>query len=279
MPIKTFTLQKLYPGVEVTYPSELCSEKELLEFRAFKEWLETMQTSTDLQRSDQNHPFHPKKQQYSLKSILIQSVDRFNGKDIGFVKMSTTISNAEKPDKSLPGIVFLRGGSVAILMIIQQEGRDERSVVMTEQPRIPAGSLRFYEIPAGMIDNEGTFAGAAAKELYQETGLRVAAHELIDMTAMALEKSRLPEQHLQKAMYPSPGGCDEFISLMLWQKLMSHTEIDEITKKLHGVGDEQIHTKLVNYNELWSEGARDAKTLAAWALYEGLIRAGSLERF
>jgi ADP-sugar diphosphatase len=35
---------------------------------------------------------------------------------------------------------------------------------MTEQARIPAGSLRFVEIPAGMMDQYGTLKGAAAIE-------------------------------------------------------------------------------------------------------------------
>ncbi|MCJ1331274.1 hypothetical protein MMC10_007962 [Thelotrema lepadinum] len=278
MSTTTFTLTKPYSQVEVTLPSDLCSKEQLLGFRAFKEWLETMQTSIELQQSDRKHPFHLKEQRYSLKTILIQSVDWF-GPNIGFVKMKTLVTNTEAPEKPLAGVVFLRGGSVAILMIIQPEDSDERLVIMTEQPRIPAGSLRFYEIPAGMIDKEGTFAGAAAKELFQETGLKIPAHELTDMTTMALEKSQLQEQHLKKAMFPSPGGCDEFISLMLWEKPMSQTEIKEINGKLTGVDNEQIHTKLVSYDELWREGARDAKTLAAWALYEGLIRDGSLERF
>lgn len=40
---------------------------------------------------------------------------------------------------------------------------------------------------------------------------------------------------------------------------------------------EMITLKVTDYEELWREGARDAKTLAAWALYEGLSRAGILQ--
>jgi hypothetical protein len=35
---------------------------------------------------------------------------------------------------------------------------------------------------------------------------------------------------------------------------------------------------LCEYEDLWKVGARDGKTLAAWALYEGLSRAGVIEK-
>lgn len=40
--------------------------------------------------------------------------------------------------------------------------------------------------------------------------------------------------------------------------------------------EELITLRFCVYEELWKEGARDAKTLAAWALYEGLSRSGKL---
>lgn len=38
----------------------------------------------------------------------------------------------------------------------------------------------------------------------------------------------------------------------------------------------QITLKLVKLEDLWREGARDAKALGAWALWEGLKRSGKL---
>jgi ADP-sugar diphosphatase len=79
-------------------------------------------------------------------------------------------------------------------------------------------------------------------------------------------------------MYPSPGGCDEFISLFLWQRTMPLVEINSLKDRLVSTDREKITVKLVNYEELWKEGARDAKTLAAWALYEGLTRVGAFDK-
>jgi ADP-sugar diphosphatase len=59
---------------------------------------------------------------------------------------------------------------------------------------------------------------------------------------------------------------------------MSETKINSMKGNLRGLRGEKITVKLVKYEELWKEGARDAKTSAAWALYEGLIREGKIRR-
>lgn len=267
-----------FKNVDVTIPHGITREK-LLEFKPFTNWLDAMQKSIRGQ-CDPEHPFHGKKERYSLKSIDIKAVEFFENctpSRIGFILMETVVQN-HKDEKPLPGIVFLRGGSVAILMILRpEENPTERWVIMTEQPRIPAGSLTFFEIPAGMIDDAGTFVGAAATEIQEETNLTIPEHELVNMTQLALKNAINVESHLKKAMYPSPGGCDEYIVLFLWDRIMSRREIDELEGKLTGKRPyEKIKVKLVKYEDLWREGARDAKTLAAWALYENLKKEGRL---
>ena len=155
-----------------------------------------------------------------------------------------------------------------------------KQAILTIQPRIPAGSLAFAEIPAGMLDDSGTFAGGAAKEIEEETGLCIQANELIDMTALALQSR--PEsgetETLQKAVYPSAGGSDEFIPVFLCQKRMPRQEIEMLQGKLTGERDsgEKITLKVVPLEDLWKEGLRDGKTLAAWALYKGLQQEGKI---
>ena len=271
----SFILPDVSPQVDVTIPSNVTRD-QLLAFRPFKNWLSTIQKSIAEQQTNATHPFH-NDGPYWLRHIDVHSV-QWAGPRILFVLMEAMVQNPEK-SQPLPGIVFLRGGSVAILMILRPEGNtDERWVVMTQQPRVPAGSLAFFEIPAGMIDDADMFVGAAAMEIREETGLKVPKHELINMTELALRNSTGVESHLQRAMYPSPGGCDEFIALFLWERVMSRKGIEQLRGKLTGNPSERekIQVRLVEYKELWREGARDAKTLAAWALYENLIREGSL---
>lgn len=158
----------------------------------------------------------------------------------------------------------------------QEEGKQ---AILTIQPRVPAGSLAFAEIPAGMLDDSGTFAGGAAKEIQEETGLSVQQDELIDLTSLALHSTtRSSGENLQKAVYPSAGGSDEFIPLFLCQKRMPRKDIEELQGKLTGLRDhgEKITLKVVPLEHLWKEGLRDGKTLAAWALYKGLQQEGKI---
>lgn len=154
----------------------------------------------------------------------------------------------------------------------------DKRVILAIQPRIPAGSLAFPELPAGMLDDHGTFAGGAAKEIQEETGLIIPENELVDMTFLALGSPKEEEEQLQQAVYPSPGGSDEFIPLFLCQKSMSRREIEEMQGRLTGLRSEgeKITLKVVPLEDLWKEGVRDGKALAAWALYQGLKKEGRI---
>ncbi|KKY19198.1 putative nudix family [Phaeomoniella chlamydospora] len=273
--MSTFTLPDISPAVPVRLISNL-SRDELMAFPAFKTWLSTVQHSLSLQ-SQESHPFHAAP--YKLRSITIQSADFFGqGSRLGFLKFQAVVKNDN--DETLPGSVFLRGGSVGMLLILTPcDNKDEKYVILTVQPRIPAGSLSFAEIPAGMLDDSGTFAGGAAKEIKEEVGLEIPEKELLNMTQLALEDNApSAEEQLQKALYPSPGGSDEFIPLFLWEKSMPREQIEGFKGRLTGLRDrgEKITLKVVKLEDLWRVGARDGKTLAAFALYQGLKSAGKI---
>ncbi|KAJ5948846.1 hypothetical protein N7454_002153 [Penicillium verhagenii] len=277
--MSTFTLPGSQTRVSINSTADL-SQEDLLGFPAFKVWISTLQRSLARQQNP-GHEFHA--DPYVLRSIDVQAVDRFGGSRLGFVKLKAEVSNAQ--GESLPGSVFLRGGSVGMLLILQPDDipvsqENGKWAILTIQPRIPAGSLSFTEIPAGMLDDHGTFAGGAAKEIQEETGLLVQESELIDMTALALQSMPEPEygEVLQKGFYPSAGGSDEFIPLFLCQKRMPREEIEELQGKLTGERDEgeKITLKVVPLENLWKEGLRDGKTLAAWALYQGLLKEGKI---
>ena len=165
---------------------------------------------------------------------------------------------------------------------IAQTREEGKRVILTVQPLIPAGSLSFSEIPAGMLDDSGTFAGGAAKEIHEETGLSVRVDELIDMTSLAAQSLPPPQddgdETLQKAVYPSAGGSDEFIPLFLCQKRLPRKDIEGLQGRLTGLRQEgeKITLKIVPLENLWKEGFRDGKSLSAWALYNGLKRDGRL---
>jgi ADP-sugar diphosphatase len=85
----------------------------------------------------------------------------------------------------------------------------------------------------------------------------------------------LTPRSLEPATYPSCGGTDEFIAIFLWEKELDRLDIEEMKEKLSGLKTqgEKINLKILDYEKLWLVGARDAKTLVAWSLYEALKRA------
>lgn len=108
--MSTFVLPNSEPEVPVNLPSNL-SQEQLLSFPAFGNWVKTLQHSLSTQKY-QSHNFHSSP--YKLRKIDIQSVDFFSGKRLGFVKLQAEVSN-DRGEK-LPGSVFLRGGSVAMMV-------------------------------------------------------------------------------------------------------------------------------------------------------------------
>lgn len=133
-----------------------------------------------------------------------------------------------------------------------------------------------------MIDGSGTFSGAAAKEIREEIGLELAESALTDLTKLCLSSSDDNDdkaERLQRGVYPSPGGCDEFVPLFLHQMRVPRSQLKEWQGKLTGLREhgEKITLKLVRLEDVWKEGGRDAKVLSAWALYEGLRREGKIQ--
>jgi len=244
-----------------------------------------------------------------VESVKLQSIDFF-GDRVGFVKF---VAKATFHGKPIPGIVFMRGGAVGVLVVLVCE--EQRWALCVRQPRLPAGKADFLEIPAGMLDGSGHFSGVAAKELSEETGIDIADDELVDMTELVYGPSSSIRPELKKrssshslavdvdgvgagaaasgsaaapasgemeaehrGMYPSVGGCDEFLRLMYYCQEVEPEFLRSLQGKVTGciAEDEQITLDLVPLDQLW-EKAPDGKTLAAVLLYEKLRARGALK--
>lgn len=108
--MSTFVLPHSEPEVPVNLTPNL-SQEQLLSFPAFKNWIKTLQHSLATQKN-QSHTFYASP--YRLRKIDIQSVDYFGDKRLGFVKLQAEVSNND--GEKLPGSVFLRGGSVGMMV-------------------------------------------------------------------------------------------------------------------------------------------------------------------
>ena len=198
--------------------------------------------------------------------------------------------------ESLPGVVFLRGGAVAVLVIVEEEevegekegeGKREQWTILTCQPRVPVGALKFLEIPAGMIDSAGKVTGKATDEIKEELGITIDAEKLIDLCALTEQMCKGPEgregagtgaaeEKLEVGMYPSAGGSDEYIKLYAYVHRVGKGGVEELEGRIGGNREEgeRIVLRVVRLRDLWRVAGRDAKALGAWALWRGLKEAG-----
>ncbi|KAK9203605.1 hypothetical protein WN943_013861 [Citrus x changshan-huyou] len=219
-----------------------------VESTLFKQWLKNLQSETGILANGD----------MLLKHVLIQGVDMF-GKRIGFLKFKADIFCKETGQK-VPGIVFARGPAVAVLILLDSEG--ETYAILTEQVRVPTGRV-ILELPAGMLDDDkGDFVGTAVREVEEETGIQLKLEDMIDLTAFLYPSTGCK-------FFPSPGGCDEEISLFLFRGRVDKEIIMQLQGKETGLRDhgELIKVRVVPYRELWRT-TPDAKVLTAIALYE-----------
>jgi ADP-sugar diphosphatase len=231
--------------VEVSWESSLNPDqaKKCLEAVPFTEWTKAISLDP----------------QFIVHSVRFQSVDFF-GPRVGFMKFRADVRTAE--GSVLPGLVFMRGGAVGILVILRCA--QQLFTIITLQPRVPTGLFQFPEIPAGMLDHSGDFAGIAAKEMKEECGLSISDTDpcLVDLTEFAYGDRF-------RGVYPSAGGCDEFLRLFVYHKDVSQEKLDKLKGKLTGNRDhgELITLKIVPLADLWKE-APDSKALSALYLFE-----------
>jgi ADP-sugar diphosphatase len=195
------------------------------------------------------------RKKFIIRSVRIQSVDKF-GPRVAFVKLKADV--VDEKGKFVPGIIFMRGGSVAMLAVLHCEGR--KYAIVTVQPRLPTGHWDFVEIPAGSLDDSGNFAGVAAKEIKEELGIEIAAKDLIELSALA---------GLPHGFFLSPGACEESMRLFYFEKEVSQAELADINGRCTGELEEgeQITVKVLPLDDLATATA-DAKTILAYGIYK-----------
>jgi ADP-sugar diphosphatase len=196
---------------------------------------------------------------FIVVSIEIQSVDtvKRNGKEkVLFLKLKAEIT--DETGRVYPGIIFLRGDSVAILAIL--ETPEQKYVVVIESHLPSIGKRSSLQLPAGMMDDEVDALQVAWREMEEETGLDPA---LGLMTRLG---------HI----YPSPGACDEAIHLFLFEAKMSEAEVLSLQDTTTGLAEEgeQLIVKLVKLEELCPK-TQDPKAHSAHMLYCALKMKGN----
>ena len=229
-------------------------------WKIFRDWYKNLDTSLVIDPYDRGS---------GTGGICIQSFDFFPNGALGFVKFKVAIKapDAKNPGSmmNIPGIVFMRSPAVAILPVFSVAGENDKYTLITVQARAPVGKAKFQEIPAGMMDDANNFVGVAIKEFKEEIGMDVSAVEMVCLTDFAFKG-------LHSGMYPSAGGCNEYLKLFLWRKFLTVDEFDNLKQKVTTTVNgevkegEQIKVRVIRLEDLYWE-APDAKALAALALY------------
>lgn len=228
--------------------------RDAIDSSLFRNWLRNLESESGILADGS----------MTLKQVLIQGVDMF-GKRIGFLKFKADIFDKETGQK-VPGIVFARGPAVAVLILLESDG--ETYAVLTEQVRVPTGKI-VLELPAGMLDDDkGDFVGTAVREVEEEIGIKLKKEDMVDLTAFL-------DPSTGYRIFPSPGGCDEEMSVFLYRGQVEKETIRQLQGKETGLREhgEFIKVRLIPYRELWRKTA-DAKVLMSIGLYEMAQREG-----
>ncbi|KAF9083249.1 hypothetical protein BGX23_011648 [Mortierella sp. AD031] len=242
--------------------------QQVSEFKPLQAWAKNLaKEEANYQGSSTDEPVPAVK----VEKVEVRNVEYF-GPRVGFVNLSVDAQLTESGQKP-PGLIFMRGGAVAVLLILKStgpSGQVSEHVVLTKQPRLSIPSFNFPEIPAGMLDGSGDFVGKCAEELKEECGITLDHNSLTDMTELAYGDN-------WDGVYPSAGGCDEFLRLFVCCKDMEWNELQALEGRLGGLREhgESISLSLVALKDAYKT-APDAKLLSSLALFNALKAEGKL---
>ncbi|GAB3709301.1 hypothetical protein GCM10027592_45340 [Spirosoma flavus] len=181
---------------------------------------------------EEAHKFRFWKRQAEANGLTINGVKDYyvRHRHNGEVLFAMLEVDADTPEgDKIPPALFLKGHAACMLVCLIDKETREKFVVLVRQRRIADGS-HTYEHPAGMIDASDAADDVAAREIGEEIGLTVAAHELTKLN------SRL--------WFPSTGTSDEAMHFFCMEKEMSREEI--MSFHLKNMGSESEHERITS---------------------------------
>lgn len=196
-----------------TNPEEEQLKNQLLLSNKFANWLKQLEEN------------------FIVSEVTIHKVFMF-GNNVGFVNAQAEVT--DKAGNRAPGIAFIRGNSVSILLVIKEKDSGLVYTVLINQSRVPVGKA-VLECPAGMVD-EGVVNVKAIEELQEEVGRDI-----------PFDQNKL---YLLDKGFTSPGGSDEEITIYYYEMEMTRKEIAELQGRETGLEGEFITLKVVPLKQL-----------------------------
>jgi len=251
--LKIFPFSKKYSYKNVNVITEYSHIKDKLDAIVnspkFKNWID------NINRNDIN-----------LIEFNVTDVDFFgkvSPERLGFIKGKCTAFDQNNGNKIMSNIVFCRGNSVAVLIIVTVKETSKKYVLLCKQIRLPVGKV-LIEACAGMIDDKvenGEVLGVVFEEIKEETGFEIKKNDLIQ---------------LGDPIIPSGGGCDENIQLYAWETTITENEFYEKQLKIFGCKEENESIQLCfyEYDEFDNilDEIGDVKAECCWRRYGKLIK-------
>lgn len=218
-----------------------------------------------------------------MHSVEIQSVDPFGKRGVGFVKVNahcTLIEGGVEHDHRMKGICFLKGDTVAVLVVLHCEDGTVHSLLV-EQPRVAIGQISALELPAGMLDAEEDYRNpsrAAVTVLELECGIAVETKELVNLTELACQEATDAGHLPYPAVASSGGACDEFVRYFFIEKCVTVEQLKGLDKKMVAGKEfsEFIYLNVVPWEQLWKISG-DSKTMIAMFMLEQLRKEGKVK--
>jgi len=194
---------------------------------------------------------------FKYQQVRIDAVTMF-GPNPGLIHITTDVTfNGVTANR----VVFIRGGAVSVLLMLQSSETKKDYVVFVRQPRNGVGVRDLSELIAGMLDGAtGTLKanGVAVKEIKEETHMNILATDL----------------KLLGTGLPSAGGCDEWIDMYAVYLEASESYIQDLVGRKTGElgSDEQITVCIAEYDEfktmLLDGRCQDFKAMSSVMMYE-----------
>jgi hypothetical protein len=205
---------------------------------------------------------------FQISSIHIQSLDMFeDGTQVGFIKFKADV---RMHGKAVPGVIFMRGVTPAVLVVLKVQPENKKFLLTVRQPRFAAGDSALPELPAAGLDDDGNLVGSGSKAMMNEAGIEINESELFNMTQLA-------QGDAYPGMYTSCGGSDEYTPLFLYRHTITAEDFlkleDKITRQ-----ESKLKLELTPFGEYWRRSP-DAKALAALCLHDKLVACGRIPDF
>jgi ADP-sugar diphosphatase len=185
------------------------------------------------------HKFNLWKQRLVDNGLDIHRIDELYSRHNreGDILFSLLYTDATTPEGyKIPPICFLKGEVVCVLICFIDSITREKYLLLVQQRRICDGSLT-YEHPAGMLDSERDAAAVAAREVWEETGIKIGTNDLVQLN--------------KDPYFPSTGTSDEAMYLYYCELEMTSEQIQSYHNQSMGLASDHefINTFVVPFQE------------------------------